>query len=152
MMSAKKGAKKKRRVKKKGTKKADGKNTGVSLEKTVARIQQMMDPESKVTHNERLVDRVGNTRQYDVIIRGRFGGRDILGVIECKDHKRRKGPDVVEAFAKKTENLGANLRLMVSRKGFTDQALKLAVHEGIGCLSLLPDDPKQVGCGGGETW
>ena len=41
---------------------------------------------------------------------------------------------------------------MVSRRGFTDQALKLAKHEGIGCLSLLPHDPKQVGFGIGDMW
>src|SRR5262249_32271993 len=71
---------------------------------------------------------------------------------ECKDHSRRKGPDAVEAFAKRMENLGANLRLMVSRKGFTPQALQLAKHEHIGCLSLLPGDNNQVGFSVGETW
>jgi hypothetical protein len=125
---------------------------GISLEKTVARIQQMLDPQSTVTHNERLVDRVGNSRQYDVVIRGAFAGRNILGIIECKDHSRRKGPDAVEAFAKKCENLGANLRLMVSRCGFTPQALSLAKHEGIGCLSLLPDNPDSVGFSIGDYW
>ncbi len=124
---------------------------GVSLELAVATIQQMMDPNSIVSHNENLIDRVGNTRQYDVIIRGQFGGRPVLGIIECKDHSRRKGPSTVEAFAKKTENLGANLRLLVSRKGFTKQALKLAKHENIGCLSLLPENPEQVGFGIGDT-
>lgn len=118
---------------------------GVSLEKVVARIQQMMDPNSTVTHNELLKDRVGNKRQYDVVIRGRFGGRPVLGVIECKDHSRKKGPSTIDAFAKKTENLGANLRIMVSKKGFTKQALNVAKHENIGCLSLLPEDPAQVG-------
>jgi hypothetical protein len=119
--------------------------SGVSFEKVVARIQQMMDTNSVVTHNENLVDRVGNTRQFDVVIRGQFGGRPVLGVIECKDHSRKKGPDTIEAFAKKSENLGANLRLIVSKKGFTEQALNLAKHEHIGCLSLLPQDPKQLG-------
>src|SRR5213592_3911622 len=113
--------------------------SGVTFEKIVARIQQMMDSNSTVTHNEKLEDRVGNRRQYDVVVRGQFGGRPVLGVIECKDHSRKKGPEAVEAFAKKTENLGANLRLMVSKKGFTEQALKLAKHENIGCLSLLPE-------------
>jgi hypothetical protein len=118
---------------------------GLNLELIVAKIQQMMDINSSVTHNEKLKDRVGNLRQYDVIIRGEFGGRPVLGVIECKDHSRKKGPIAIEAFAKKTENLGANLRLMVSRKGFTKQALILAKHENIGCLSLLPSNPEQVG-------
>lgn len=125
---------------------------GLSLEKTVARIQQMLDPESTVTHNERLVDRVGNSRQYDVVIRGTFAGRTILGIVECKDHSRRKGPDAVEAFAKKCENLGANLRLMVSRCGFTPQGLSLAKHEGVGCLSLLPENPEGVGFSFGDYW
>ncbi len=66
-------------MKKKSVKKASVKNTGVSFEKAVARIQQMMDPDSNVTHNEKLTDRARNTRQYDVVIRGRFGGRDVLG-------------------------------------------------------------------------
>ncbi|MCK4488379.1 MAG: hypothetical protein KAU38_16665 [Desulfobacterales bacterium] len=78
---------------------------GVSLEKVVSRIQQMMDKNSTVTHNELLKDRVGNKRQYDVVIRGQFGGRRVLGIIECKDHSRKKGPIAIEAFAKKTENL-----------------------------------------------
>ena len=125
---------------------------GISLEMNVARIQQMMDPNSTVTHNEHLTDRVGNKRQYDVVIRGKFGGRSILGVIECKDHNRRKGPSTVEAFAKKTENLNANLKLMVSKKGFTKQALSLARHEGISCLSLLPEDPKLTDFTIGDVW
>lgn len=125
---------------------------GLSLELVVVKIQQMMDSNSKVTHNEKLQDRVGNIRQYDVVIRGEFGGRPVLGVVECKDHSRKKGPSSIEAFAKKTENLGANLRLMVSRKGFTNQALKLAKHENIGCLSLLPNSPEQVGWAIGDMW
>jgi hypothetical protein len=125
---------------------------GLSLELVVAKIQQMMDLNSTVTHNEKLRDRVGNLRQYDVVIRGNFGGRPVLGVIECKDHSRKKGPNAIEAFSKKTENLGANLRLMVSKKGFTKQALKLAKHENIGCISLLPDNPEQVGWSIGDMW
>jgi hypothetical protein len=125
---------------------------GISLEKVVTRIQQMMDQNSTVTHNEKLEDRVGNKRQYDVVIRGRFGGRPVLGIIECKDHSRKKGPGAIEAFAKKTDNLGANLRIMVSKKGFTKQALNLAKHENIGCLSLLPEDPAQAGFSIGDMW
>jgi hypothetical protein len=124
---------------------------GVALEKAVARIQQMMDKDSVVAHDARLTDRLGNIRQYDVVIRGTFGGRPMLGVVECRDHNRKKGPADIEAFAKKTEHLGANLRMMVSRKGFTDQALVLAKHEFISCLSLLLTDLKQ-GLMIGQFW
>jgi hypothetical protein len=115
------------------------------LEKAVARVQEMLDPNSEVTHNEVLHDRLGNKRQFDVIIRGTFGGHPVLGAVECKDHNRKKNPDVVEAFAKKCENLGAHLKIIVSRLGFTKQALKLARHENILCLSLLPADYGQTG-------
>lgn len=125
---------------------------GITLEKVVERIQQMMDPKSTVTHNKLLEDRVGNKRQCDVVIRGHFGGRPVLGIIECKDHSRKKGPDAVEAFAKKAENLGANIQIMVSKKGFTKQALQLAKHENIGCLSLLPTPSEQVGFSIGDVW
>jgi hypothetical protein len=141
-------SKKKEKLKKLDPKK----RPGVSLELAVANIQQMMDPNSTVTHNEKLKDRVGNIRQYDVVIRGKFGGRPVLGVIECKDHSRKIGPSAIEAFSKKTENLGANLRLIVSTKGFAKQSLKLAKHENIGCLSLLPDNPEQVGFSIGDMW
>src|SRR5262245_48931937 len=115
-------AKKASRAKK--SKKKSGKELpGQSLEKAVARVQQMLDLHSTVTHNEKIVDRVGNERQLDVVIRGYFAAQSLLGVMECKDHNRKKGLDAVEAFAKKTEHLNANFRIMVSRKGFTKQAL-----------------------------
>lgn len=124
---------------------------GAAFEKAVARIQQKIDPNSVVTHNEVLRDRVGNDRQCDVVIRGQFGGQ-VLGIMECKDHNTKLGPGVIEAFAKKSEHLGANLRIMISKKGFTKSALKLAKHENIGCLSLLPKDPMQAGFSIGDMW
>jgi len=42
--------------------------------------------------------------------------------------------------------------MIVSKKGFTKQALKLAKHENIGCLSLLPEDSAQVGFSIGDMW
>jgi hypothetical protein len=44
---------------------------GLTLERVVARIQQMMDLKSTVTHNEKLTDWAGNSRQYDVGERAR---------------------------------------------------------------------------------
>jgi len=57
--------------------------SGKSLEKAVARIQQLLDPGSVVTHNEHIVDRLGNRRQFDVVIRGQAAGRNYLGVVEA---------------------------------------------------------------------
>jgi hypothetical protein len=134
-----------RSLKKPATKAGKKPNPWIPLERAAARIQQMLDPHSKVTHNETLIDRLGNKRQFDVVVRGTFAGHAVLGVLECKDHGRKMNPDAVEGFAKKCENLGADLKLMVSRLGFTKQALKVAKHENIRCLSLLPGDYDQTG-------
>ena len=138
--------------KKRAKMKARNGRPGLSLELAVARIQQMMDKNSTVENDVWLTDRVGNRRQYDIVVRGMFGGRPMLGVIECKDHNRKKGPADVEAFAKKTENLGANFRMIVSKKGFTRQALTLARHEFVSCASLLPNDSHQTGFAVGQFW
>lgn len=131
---------------KKSAKKACKKpNPGLSLETAMTRIQQMLDPNSSVTHNEALRDLLGNKRQFDVVIRGTFGGHAVLGVVECKDHNRKKNPDAVEAFATKCKNLGADLKIMVSRLGFTKKALVVAKQENIRCLSLLPGDYGKTG-------
>jgi hypothetical protein len=138
----------KRKKNSNASRKAKAKRTelpGVSLEKAVASVQQMMDPNTTVCHNQKLEDRFGILRQFDVVIRGSFAGRPALGVIECRDHKKKRGLADVEAFSKKCDNVLANLRLMVSRTGFTKSALELALKEGIGCLSLVPKDHDQVG-------
>jgi hypothetical protein len=125
---------------------------GIALEKTVARLQQLLDPSSKVTHNEKLKDRTGNVRQYDVVMRGTWAGHSMLGIIECRDHDAPMGPGQVGAFAKQMEDLGATLKIMVSRHGFTDQALTQAVHDHITCLSLLPTDPNITRLSVGSYW
>lgn len=119
--------------------------SGKSLEKAVARIQQMLDPGSTVTHDVYIVDRLKNRRQFDVVIRGQAAGRDYLGVIEAKDWSNKIGTPEVEAFVAKARNVNANFILMVSKMGFSEPGLKLARHEGVGTLSLLPDDPMDAG-------
>lgn len=115
-------------------------NPGIGFELAVAQVQKMLDANSVVTHNEFLTDRLGNERQFDVVIRGTFGGYNLLGVIECKDHGEKIGPTHVEAFSGKAESVGASFRIMVSRHGFTESAMSIAKHDHIGAFSLLPQD------------
>jgi hypothetical protein len=119
--------------------------SGKSLEQAVARLQQMFDAGSTVTHDEDITDRLGISRQFDVVIRGGAAGRNYLGVIECKDWSDRVGTPEVEAFVMKARNVNANFILMVSYKGFSKPALVMAKHEGVGTLSLLPEDPLDAG-------
>src|SRR5258708_37848946 len=119
--------------------------SGQSLEKAVVRIQRMLDPGSIVIHNEWITDRLGIHRQFDVIVRGTAMGRDYLGVIECKDWDDKIGTPEVEAFVAKAKSVNAQIVLMVSYKGFSKPGLTLARFEGVGTLSLLPDDPVDAG-------
>lgn len=137
-------------TKKKNIKKV--KNTGTSLEQAVARIQQLMDPGTVVEHNVTLADRLGINSQFDVVIRGSMGGREQIGVIECKDHTVKIGPALVRSFIHKVRDINAGMALMVSKKGFTRQALTIAKHEGVGTLSLLPNDPADAGFSIGVRW
>jgi hypothetical protein len=118
---------------------------GIPFELAVKALQEMLDPSATVTHNEHLIDRLGHRRQFDVVIRAKAGGHDVLGVIECKDLSRPVGTPEVNAFADKARNVRANITLLVSRKGFTKQAIELARHHGIGTFSLLKRDTEKYG-------
>ena len=65
--------------------------TGKIPENAVGRIQQMLDPESKVTYREKIPNRLVILREFDVVIRGGFAGQPMLGVIECKDWAGKVG-------------------------------------------------------------
>jgi Restriction endonuclease len=112
--------------------------TGRSLEECVGRLQQMLDPRSIVTYRERIPNRLGILREFDVVIRGTFGGHAMLGIIECKDWAGKVGTPELDAFITKSDDINANLRLIVSPMGFTAPALAQAKDAGIGVYSLLP--------------
>ncbi len=115
-------------------------NKGIEFEKVVAKIQEQIDPNAKVSHDEHIVDKLGHSRQFDVVIRGTFAGQELLGVIECKDLKKKVGTPEVDAFVTKAANINANFKVIVSRKGFTGPAIKEAKHYGIQTLSLISND------------
>ncbi len=117
-------------------------NPGIGFEKAVTGIQSQIDPNSEVSHNKIITDRLGQNRQFDVVITGQFAGQDILGVIECKDLKKKVGTPEIDAFVTKSQDINANFKIIASRKGFTKPALKKAAHYGIQTLSLIDPDFK----------
>jgi hypothetical protein len=48
--------------------------SGRTLEQVVGRIQKLFDPESSVTYRERIINRLGISREFDVVVRGKFAG------------------------------------------------------------------------------
>lgn len=126
---------------------------GLSFEKAVATVQDLMDPDSTVTHDKRMEDRHGHKRQFDVVVHAKAGGHEILGVIECKDWKRPVGTPAVEQFITKSRDVRANFAIIISRNGFYQPELERAEHAGMGTMSLLPDeDSERSRLSVGVTW
>lgn len=114
---------------------------GIAFEKVVAAIQAQIDPAATVTHNEVILDPLGQSRQFDVVVRGVFAGQQMLGVIECKDLDRKVGTPEVDGFVTKAQDINANFKILMSRRGFSRPALVKCAHYGIQALSLVENDP-----------
>ncbi|MEW5757440.1 MAG: restriction endonuclease [Pseudomonadota bacterium] len=114
---------------------------GIAFEKVVAAIQTQIDPAATVAHNEIIPDRLGQSRQFDVVVRGVFAGQQMLGIIECKDLGRKVGTPEVDGFVTKAQDVNANFKILMSRRGFSKPALVKCAHYGIQALSLVENDP-----------
>jgi hypothetical protein len=125
---------------------------GEPFERLVAQIQARIDPNSIVTHNEFLIDRLGQRRQFDVTIRGQFAGQNMLGVIECKDLSRKVGTPEIDAFHTKAQDINANFRVIASRRGFTGPALHKSKHYGIRLVTLLDPEVFDQEFAFGDWW
>ncbi|MCA8047511.1 restriction endonuclease [Burkholderia arboris] len=125
---------------------------GIAFEKVVAAIQSQIDPQATVTHSEFLIDRLGHRRQFDIVVRGTFAGQQMLGIIECKDLGGKVGTPDVDAFVTKAQDINANFKVLVSRRGFTKPALEKCVHYGVQALSLIENDPANRNFFIGTRW
>ncbi|WP_339816808.1 restriction endonuclease [Paenibacillus sp. FSL R7-0216] len=114
--------------------------SGTPFEVSVMEIQRLIDPNSSVSHDEKIIDKYGHPRQFDVVIRGELGGRKLLGVIECKDWKAKVDLPVVDGFITKMRDINANFGLIFSNSGFTDRAIEKCAKNDIGVKSLLQND------------
>jgi len=113
---------------------------GIAFEKVVAGIQARLDPNALVTHNRFLIDRLGQRRQFDVVIEGKFAGQEMLGIFECRDLSRRVGTPEVDAFVTKAQDLNPNFKVLISRSGFARPAISKCIHYGISPFSLIEKD------------
>ncbi len=75
--------------------------------------------------------RSGNSYEIDLSIELTIQGMNMIIVIECKQHKRKIGSDVVRQFLSLIDDIKANKGLIVSEQGFQRGAIKLANHHSI---------------------
>jgi hypothetical protein len=111
------------------------------LEKLVAKIQQDLAPNSKVSHNVRLTGKSGAQRQIDVLVEDKVGQYDIRIVLDCKDYKHPVDIKDVEECAGLFEDVSAMRGVIVCPAGFTKNAKARAQQLQIDLYS--PIDTKE---------
>ena len=85
------------------------------------------------------------TREVDVVAIGEVAGHQTVVCIECRDWKRPQSVEWVEQARTKFDDLGANVRVLVSSSGFTKTALAKAARYGIKTITPGEITPEFVG-------
>ena len=88
--------------------------------------------DSRVTRNAEIAGRNSRAkRDVDVLIEGRLNAFAVRIAIEAKNYQDRVGVEKVEALHTKLDDIGVDLGVMVSSKGFTQPAKDSAAAMGI---------------------
>ncbi len=108
------------------------------FEMLVAKIQQKISPNAKVTLDDKIIGRKTRVkRQIDISVRETIGQFDILVVIDCKDYSKPVDVKAVEEFIGLADDVGANKGALVASSGFTNTAKIRAKDAGIDVYSLV---------------
>jgi hypothetical protein len=84
-------------------------------------------------------------REVDVVAFGKVAGHQSAVFIECRDWKRPQDVQWVEQARTKFDDLGANVKILVSSSGFTKTALAKAACYGIKTITTGEVTPEFVG-------
>jgi len=116
-----------------------GDKPGKALERLVAALEQALGHDSGriVEYDKRIQHLVtGKKRQFDVVVTQGEGHHVVITAIECKDHKRPVDVEKVEAFISKIQGCNVHRGILVSSKGFSEDALKLSAAHKITTITL----------------
>lgn len=112
-------------------------SSGKQLQELVRRIEVELAAGCEIRSPDHLPDRsTGRLREVDVSIRSEVGSQPLLIIEECRDHRRKVGPDYVEQIATKRDDVRASKAVIVSTAGFTKGARTKAEHHGIGLMTM----------------
>ena len=112
------------------------------LEMLVAEIQRQLSPGAKVTHNAKLSGQDSETmRQIDVLVEQSVGQFHMVIVIDCKDYGIPVDVNGVGEFLALVKDVQAHQGSMVSAKGFTTSAKKMARRNNIALYSPVDTAP-----------
>ncbi|OCA86025.1 hypothetical protein A8F94_14370 [Bacillus sp. FJAT-27225] len=66
------------------------------------------------------------SRQIDVLLKGKFGFTEIIGVVECKHFLENVDVKIVDSFIGFLEDVGAKVGVIITMKGFSKGAINRA--------------------------
>ncbi len=117
-------------------------NDGKDFEELTHNIFQLLSNNESYTSVARDIELSSpdGPRQFDVVLRSKVAGLNILTVIECKDHSRRVSVGVVDAFISKMLDVQANKGVIVASNGFTEGAKKKARRLGVSLCNVYNID------------
>lgn len=117
------------------------------LEHLAAEIQRQLSPNSKISHNVKVLGRQsGSDRQVDVLIEDQVGQFPVRIAIECKDHNTPVDVNVVGAFQALLQDTKISKGVLVAPGGFTKAALQLAASHEIETYRPVDTDPHKWHC------
>lgn len=103
------------------------------FERLVAHLEASLGPSGSIIKSpDFLPDKYsGQLREVDGSIRKKIGSSDVLLTIECRKRKYKQDTLWIEQLITKKRRIGAMATLAVSLKGFSSEAVKMALQENI---------------------
>jgi hypothetical protein len=107
------------------------------FQELITTIYEQITPDNgKVTESGMVYDKDAKTlREADILIEYRFAHHDFKMMIECRDRSRKDSVEWIDGLIGKSKSLDVNKVVAVSKKGFTNSAIKKANNHGIDTLS-----------------
>ena len=113
-------------------------NNGQTFEALVAEFYQALLAEnstSQITTQERIAGPDG-LREFDIVIRTSVADFESITLVECKDYGRLVSVETIDAFASKLADFSGNKGILISRKGFSKNAIQKAKRCGIDVCTI----------------
>lgn len=102
------------------------------FERVAFEIQKDLAPGADVKLDQRLPGHESKTnRQIDILVRQNVGQFEIVVVIDCKHYGESIDVNDVGQFASLVQDVRAHKGAMITKKGFSDAALRLAESRGV---------------------
>ena len=123
-------------------------NTGTEYERFVQNLMQaILNSENQggqkninVRHNEKIADRFGIERQFDVLWDYEQGGITYNTIIECKDYNSPVSIEKIDALVGKLADFPTVRGIIATTKGYQSGAKEKAKNCGIEILCIRPQN------------